>query len=86
MQVIHISEFSFNQIGLCYAMHNSHNAINKFSTCQTKQQFNSENKISDKSRNPAPEYAARIPTLRLRRLLRSRTRLPYRFYLEYIHN
>jgi len=46
----------------------------------TETQFNSEYKISNKSRNPAPDYAARKPTLRL---VIFRTRLPYRLYLKY---
>ena len=64
----------------------SDNAIQSIINMSTETQFNSEYKISNKSRNPAPDYAAYKPTLRLGRLVRFRTRLSYQLYLEYMHN
>ena len=85
MQVNQIKQFKFHFI---WAMQcictQSDNAIQSIINMSTETQFNSEYKISNKSRNPAPEYAAYKPTLRLGRLVIFRTRLPYRLYLKYI--
>ena len=83
MQIKQISNSSFTLFGQCdaYATQ-SDNAIQLIINMSTETQFNSEYKISNKSRNLAPEYAAYKPTLRLGRLVRFRTRLPYQFYLK----
>ena len=81
MQIKQISNSSFTLFGQCNAYATqSDNAIQLIINMSTETQFNSEYKISNKSRNPAPDYAVRKQTLRL---VIFRTRLPYRLYLKY---
>ena len=81
MQVNPIKQFEFHFIWAMQCIcSQSDNAIQSNINMSIETQFNSEYKISNKSRNPAPEYAACKPTLRL---VIFRTRLPYRLYLKY---
>ena len=81
MQVNQIKQFKFHFI---WAMQcictQSDNAIQSNINMSIETQFNSEYKISNKSRNPAPDFEERIAFLWFGRLERSRKVLLDRVY------